>query len=46
LGGRPGMHYTANAIQDSGEGDQHSSTKLTIFCAMTYNDEVLPPLII
>ena len=31
LGGRPGMHYSANAIQNSGKGDQHLSTKLTIF---------------
>ena len=46
LGGRPGMQYSANAVRDAGSADQHSSTKMTIFCAMTYNDEVLPPLII
>ena len=31
LGGRLWMHYTANCIRDTGEGDQHSSTKMTIF---------------
>ena len=46
LGGRPAMNYSADAVRDAGEADQHSSTKMTIFCAMTYNDEVLPPLII
>ena len=46
LGGRPAMQYSANTVRDAGSADQHSSTRMTIFCAMTYNDEVLPPLII
>ena len=46
IGGRPAMNYSADGVRDAGEADHHSSTRMTIFCAMTYNDEVLPPLII
>ena len=46
LGGQPAIHYAADVVRDAGGSDQHPSTKMTIFGAMTYDNEMLPPLII
>ena len=46
LGGRPGATFITDLLKNSGQASQHSATRVTLFCGMTFGDEALPPLLI
>ena len=46
IGGRKPVAHSTSYVQNAGQSEQKSSYKITIFMAMTFGDEMMPPLII